>query len=156
MLDITIQGRGQFKFSHLVLDYNGTLAVDGVLIEGIAPYLNELAEKLQIHVITGDTFGKARAELANVQCKLTILNPENQVLAKVHYLRQLHEQETIAIGNGYNDHQLLKEATIGIAVVGDEGAATETIMAADLVVPTIFTALGLLQNTRRLLATLRT
>ena len=34
MLEIDIPGRGTFGIRHVVCDYNGTIAVDGHLIEG--------------------------------------------------------------------------------------------------------------------------
>ena len=36
MLTISIPGGATLDIEHLVLDYNGTLAVDGVLLPGVA------------------------------------------------------------------------------------------------------------------------
>ena len=36
MIEIDIPGYKTLHLEHLVLDYNGTLAVDGVLIDGVA------------------------------------------------------------------------------------------------------------------------
>lgn len=154
-LRVKIPGFHNLNLEHAVFDYNGTLAIDGILIPGVEPLLNSLAKHLQIHVLTGDTFGKARQELAGIECHVTILPAENQGAAKASYLKQLHPCEIIAIGNGRNDRDMLNEAKVGIVVLGDEGAATESIMAADLLVPSIFSALALLHDTRKLSATLR-
>lgn len=35
MLEIDIPGRGTFGIRHVVCDYNGTIAADGHLIEGL-------------------------------------------------------------------------------------------------------------------------
>ena len=51
--------------------------------------------------------------------------------------------------------RLLKAAALGIAVVQEEGAAAETMMAADVVSPDIVSALNLLVSPLRLVATLR-
>ncbi|NML47193.1 hypothetical protein HHL11_25830 [Ramlibacter sp. G-1-2-2] len=55
---------GISPLAHLVLDFNGTLACDGRLLEGVAPRLERLSGDLSIHVVTGDTFGGARAALS--------------------------------------------------------------------------------------------
>ena len=60
-----------------------------------------------------------------------------------------------AAGNGRNDRKMLKAAALGIAVIQREGAAAETVAAADVVSSSILDALELLQNPKRLLATLR-
>ncbi|MFN7096495.1 MAG: HAD family hydrolase [Gammaproteobacteria bacterium] len=154
-LRVKIPGFHNLTLEHAVFDYNGTLAIEGILIEGVAPLLNALAKHLQVHVLTGDTFGKARQELAGIDCHVTIIPAENQGAAKASYMKQLHPSEVIAIGNGRNDRDMLNEAKVGIIVLGEEGAATESMMAADLVVPNIFSAFALLHDTRKLSATLR-
>jgi soluble P-type ATPase len=50
---------------------------------------------------------------------------------------------------------MLREAALGIAVVGPEGLAGGALPAADVVVASINDALGLLVNSKRLIATLR-
>ncbi|MBS1224976.1 MAG: hypothetical protein H6R24_1654, partial [Proteobacteria bacterium] len=84
-----------------------------------------------------------------------ILPPGNQAAAKADYVRQLGGQTTVAIGNGRNDRLMLEQAALGIAVLGEEGTAAAAILAADLVVQDVFSALDLFRNPRRLVATLR-
>ena len=50
---------------------------------------------------------------------------------------------------------MVKEAALGIAVVGREGIATETLIAADIVCDNVLDALELLLNPKRIIATLR-
>jgi soluble P-type ATPase len=50
---------------------------------------------------------------------------------------------------------MLREAALGIAVLGPEGLALDALQSADMVVPDIHAALSLLQDPRRLVATLR-
>ncbi len=57
MIEILIPGYKTFRFQHLVLDVNGTIAKDGQLIEGTEELLTELRSKLEIHLITADTHG---------------------------------------------------------------------------------------------------
>ncbi|MGZ9224367.1 MAG: HAD family hydrolase, partial [Anaerolineales bacterium] len=64
-------------------------------------------------------------------------------------------ESVVAIGQGANDAAMLKEAALGICVMSQEGAATETILSADLMMPTITAALELLDKPLRLVASLR-
>lgn len=155
MLTIKIPGFGNLNLEHAIFDYNGTLAISGLLIKDIAVQLNALSNYLQIHIVTGDSFGNAKEELVNIPCQLIILPPDNQGIAKEKYIDQLNPSKTIAIGNGRNDFYMLKKACLGIAIMGDEGAANETIEAADVVVPNIYRAFDLLNDPRKLIATLR-
>ena len=155
MLTIDIPGNKVLKLSHLVLDYNGTLAVGGSVITGVRERLNTLAELLTVHVITADTFGKAAENLKNINCHLTILDKGNQQQQKADFIKKLGEQNTVAIGNGLNDALMLKEASLGIAIIQQEGAAFKTLQSADVVINNITDALDLLLNPMRLKATLR-
>ncbi len=155
MIDITIPGSGKIQLEHLVLDYNGTLACDGNLLECVAERLTALAQVLTIHVITADTFGKVQAAMAGLPCMVRILPQTGQGHAKMAYVWQLDRTRVAAIGNGRNDRLMLQAAKLGIAVVGPEGAAVDTLHAADIAVPNIHAALDLLQNPLRLVATLR-
>jgi len=155
MIEINIPDYGQLQLEHLVLDYNGTLAYDGVLRDGVIAALQELANMLSIHVLTGDTFGLARSALTVLPCMLLILSAEGQDLAKKRYVEELGAHRTACIGNGRNDRLMLQVAALGIVVTQEEGAATEALQAADIVCPSIESALGLLRNPLRLVATLR-
>lgn len=155
MIKITIPGFKNLEIDHLLLDYNGTLAQDGKLIGGVEQRLNHLAEKVQIHVITADTFGQVEQELKEITCRLQIIPKGNQALSKLDYLNQLGVESTVCIGNGYNDYLMLKEAPLGIALCQGEGGATKAMLAADLVIGDILAALDLFVNPLRLIATLR-
>jgi soluble P-type ATPase len=155
MLEIDIPGHLMLRLQHLVLDYNGTLAQDGVLIGGVKERLHALSSMLQIHIVTGDTFGKARDELIGIPCELLVLPAEGQGQLKRQYIQQLGCETTVCIGNGRNDRLMLKEAGLSIAVVQTEGAATQTVLAATVLSPDILAALDLLIYPLRLVATLR-
>lgn len=155
MIEITVPGFKRLQLNHLVLDYNGTLARDGKLLEGVRERLNALSSQVQIHVLTADTFGNVKSELSEISCRLFILPPGNQEIGKLEYVQQLNPATTVCIGNGRNDRLMLKEAALGIAVMLEEGAAVETVMAADVVSRHISDALDLLTHPGRLVATLR-
>lgn len=155
MLFIEIPGQPTLELEHLVLDFNGTLALDGQLLEGVTSRLERLASHLSLHVLTGDTFGRARAQLAGLPCTVTVLDFADQTLAKQRYVEHLTPLRTACIGNGHNDHLMLGCVVLGIAIMQGEGLAVPTLLAADLVVPGVLDALDLLLNPLRLIASLR-
>jgi P-type E1-E2 ATPase len=155
MIAVEIPGSVSFHALYLVLDYNGTLAVDGMLIPGVKELLDSLAAHIEIHVVTADTFGKVREELRDIKCEVVVISGENQSEKKYEYISQLGVDGVIAIGNGRNDSQMLKNAVIGIAVIQKEGASKESILEADIVCHDIIDALNLVMNPLRLTATLR-
>ncbi len=155
MIEVVIPSYGTLKLKYLVLDYNGTLAVDGRIYSGVADILNNLSDKLIIHVITADTFGQAKAHLFGVNCQLTVLNGGDQDKTKLNFIRDFGSENVVSIGNGRNDCLMLKESILGIAVLLSEGLALESMLAANIVCKDIVSALELFINPLRLVATLR-
>ena len=155
MIQVDIPGYRVVQLEHLVMDYNGTLAVDGCLEGGVREALEALSAQLTIHVITADTFGLAAGQLKDSPVQLSVLPPGYQDVAKRDYVNRLGCAGTVAVGNGRNDRLMLKAADLGIAVVLREGAAAVTLAAADIVCMGIVPALELLLHPLRLTATLR-
>lgn len=155
MMNIEIPGRSPLTLEHAVFDYNGTLARDGILLAGLHESLRQLAELIELHVVTGDTFGQAAAQLSELPCRLTILPASGQAMAKRAYVEKLGDDHTVAIGNGFNDRLMLQAAALSIVVLQDEGVATESLLAADMVARSITDAIDLLLQPVRLVATLR-
>lgn len=155
MIQVTIPGRGSMNLEVLVLDYNGTLALDGQMFESVRESLKRLAPYLDIHILTADTFGTVEQQCEGLPVQVKVLENINHTQEKADYLLQFVSREIVAIGNGANDQLMLEKAHLGIAVLGFEGASTKTLMSADLVVKQIEDGLGLLSKTQRLKATLR-
>ncbi len=155
MIQVDIPGYRVLQLTHLVMDYNGTLAVDGELEAGVREALSALSDHLTIHIVTADTFGLAAEQLKDVPLNLSILPPGHQDVAKRDYVNRLGCAQTVAVGNGRNDRLMLTAAELGIAVVLREGAAAVTLAAADIVCMGIVPALELLLHPLRLTATLR-
>ena len=155
MLDINIPGAQPLRLTYLILDYNGTLARDGSILPGVAERLKILAEHLEIHIVTADTFGNVLTQVARLPVKLAIILPEKQAQAKAAYIENLGPSNAVAIGNGRNDALMLQQAALGIAVMQTEGAATAALLAAEIITPGIIDALDLLLQPDRLKATLR-
>ena len=155
MIEINIPGRSPLRLEHLVTDVNGTLAVDGQLIPGVAKQIGALSDRLTIHLLTADTHG--RQALINQQLNLTAvrIQPGNEAEQKAEYVRQLGADSVAALGQGANDALMLDAAALGICVMSQEGVAVETLSASDLLLPNITAALELLDKPLRLIATLR-
>ena len=155
MIEIDIPGNKILQLEHLVLDYNGTIAFDGALIDGVKECLAELSQMLTVHVITADTFGSVKKALEDIDCKLAVIPLDRQDAAKLEYVKNLGCEQTVSMGNGVNDRLMLKASALGVAVIQREGAAFETLASANVVCTDIQSALSLLSNPLRLVATLR-
>jgi len=155
MFELDVPGFGPLRLKHLVSDFTGTLSVDGRLMPGVKERLNRIAEFLQIHILTADTFGMAKAELEGIKCIVHILEGKEHDVQKEDYVKQLGRDRVIAFGNGNNDRRMLKAAKIGIAVCLNEGCAIDAIVSANIVVTSTTDALDLPLNPKRLKATLR-
>jgi soluble P-type ATPase len=155
MMTIDVPGFGLLRLEHLVSDFTGTLSEDGRLVPGVKERLNTLAEKLAIHVLTADTFGRAREELSGVHCSVRILEGSRHDVQKERYVSSLGQERVVALGNGMNDWAMLSSARLGMAVSLGEGCATNALKSADVFVPYVLDALDILLEPRRLVATLR-
>ena len=155
MLKINIPGREELVLNHLILDYNGTIAEDGEIIESIRPRLAELSKDLSIYVITADTNGTAAKKCEDLPLQVLTF-PTTQVGdIKARETKKL-EGGVITIGNGFNDIQMSDVADLSICVIGREGCCGTLVAHTDIVVTSIDDALDLLLKTGRIRATLRT
>lgn len=155
MLNVTIPGREELTLNHLILDYNGTIAEDGAIIEGIARRLEELSQKLSIYVITADTHGTAARNCESLPVEVKTFPTVQVGQIKAEEARKL-TGGVASIGNGFNDIMMSDACDLSICVIGKEGCCGALIAHADVVVTSIHDALDLLLKTDRLRATLRT
>lgn len=155
MLKIKIPGREELVLNHLILDYNGTIAEDGEIIEGIRPRLAALARDLSIYVITADTHGTAAKKCEGLPLKVLTF-PTTEVGAIKAQEADKCAGGVITIGNGFNDIQMSDAADLSICVIGKEGCCGALLQHCDVVVTSIECALDLLLIPGRLRATLRT
>jgi P-type E1-E2 ATPase len=155
MIRFNVPGLGEYQLEHLVMDVNGTLAVDGELIQGVALKLSTIQGMVRIHLLTADTHGKQY--LIDQQLGLTAvrIQPGGEALQKAEYVHRLGSNTVVAIGQGANDAEMLKAAKLGICVLSVEGVARDTLLACDLLAPTILSALELLEKPARITASLR-
>lgn len=155
MIELEIPGRGTIQLEHLVLDVNGTIARDGRLLEKIAKPLVGLKDRLTIHLVTADTYGKQDTIDIMLGLKAVRIGGGGEPEKKAEFVRGLGAEKVVAVGNGANDALMLKEAAIGIAVMSEEGLAVGALLAADIFVGGAVEALNLLEFPSRLVASLR-
>ncbi len=127
MIELTIPGRGDLSLEHLVMDVNGTLAVDGILMDGVARRIANLRDRLTVHLLTADTHGGQAAidHLLNLQA--VRIQRGDEAGQKAAYVRQLGAEHVAAIGQGANDASMLAAAALGICVMSIEGLAVEAL-----------------------------
>ena len=155
MIKIDISGWGNIEIDNLVLDLNGTIATDGKIPSEVKEKINSLSDKVKIYILTADTQGTASEESSDMGVELVKVSEKDSAEVKLRVLESLDPTSTVAIGNGNNDYLILKEAALGIAVLGDEGLSVFAIKNADIVVKNVSDALDLFLRPKRLIATLR-
>lgn len=155
MIEIDIPGGTTLQLAHLVLDFNGTLAVDGELIQGVGSRLEQLAKYMHLHVLTADTHGTVAEKLKDLPCTLHIIESAEQDKQKRDYVFSLGAGKVVAVGNGRNDSLMLKDAALGLAVIHGEGGCSAAVLASDIVFSHICDGLDCLLKTNRIRATLR-
>jgi len=154
-LEITIPGRTTFRIKNLLLDLNGTLGLDGHLLDGVEKRLLNLRDSFNIYIMTADTHGTAKTLKKQLGVQFVPMEKNYGMVQKLEFLKRIGEGSTITIGNGSNDVLMLKEAAIGICVIGKEGASWEAVQNSDVIVQDINDALEMLLNPKRVIATLR-
>ena len=152
---IDIPGWGNIDIKNIVIDLNGTIATDGRVPLELKEKIATLSNLTKIYILTADTQGTANEEILGMNVELIKIPEEDSKQGKFDFLKTLNLEMTVAIGNGSNDQLILKEAALGIAVLGDEGVSVSAIKSADIAVKNIQNALDLLLKPKRLVATLR-
>lgn len=153
-MQIPIPGQGSLVMNHLVLDFNGTIALDGKVLPAVREKLMELAKLLQIHVLTADSNGSAAKECEDLPVTLHIIGKDHQREEKSSFVRSIAPGIAV-LGNGVNDELMFREADLSIAVIGKEGCATATLLASTIAVHDVIDGLDLLLMPHRLIPTLR-
>ena len=159
MISLDIPGFGLLEIARVVSDYSGTHSCAGVIRPAVRERLARLAESVEVHILTSDTFGTAERELHDLPVTLHLLMGEDHDKQKRAYALELDPQHVAAFGNGNNDRLLLSTVRdaggLAIAVDNGEGCAVESMLAANLVIHGAENALDLLLDSNRCKATLR-
>lgn len=157
MMTITIPGYRTLDLHHALFDYNGTLAVDGIMAEEIKRGLLRLTEHLTVHIATAGTHGGLEhlKPLTDAGATLDLISPGKEAEQKLALLNNLGSEITVAAGNGANDLLMMMNAALAIGVMSNEGICSTVATAAQLIVPSPAALLEVLLNPKRIIATLR-
>jgi soluble P-type ATPase len=149
-----IPGQGPITIKTIILDLNGTLSVAGTVPDGVKDRLADLKAKgLRLLFFTGNTRNDADDLAADlgIDWKLAKNARDKRDLAL-----ELDPNTCASIGNGLIDLELMKAVKLRIVTLQAEGVHVQTLLASDIVVPSILDALDLFIDEQRLIATLRT
>jgi P-type E1-E2 ATPase len=144
-----------FLLRHVVLDVNGTVALDGRLLPGVRERVSALRERARVVIASGDTFGTAAGIAADLDVELEPLSAQGQAEQKRALVERLGAAQAAVLGNGRNDALALEAARLALVVIGSEGASGAALRTADAVVASAPEAIDLLLHPMRLVATLR-
>ena len=151
-MKIDIPGVIAFDLKNVFIDYNGTIAYEGNLLPGILKQIKELSSLYKLHILTGDTYGTVTALLKDESIDVILAYTAKE---KLSVIKGFNPSECICIGNGSIDALMLKEAAVGICVIGKEGCSTKAILNSDIVVNDIFDAFSIISHSNQLIATLK-
>jgi soluble P-type ATPase len=154
LIQIEVPGWSTCELQHLVLDLNGTVALDGEPIAGVDDRVAALSAYLAVHLETADTHGQAEETGQQLGGQLVRVAPRYEASQKRALVERLGAAQVVAVGNRTNDARRLAAAALGIAILGREGWAIETSRA-DLALSCTEDALDLLLRPQRLIVTLR-
>lgn len=154
-MHIEIPGYTTLDLKYLLLDYNGTIALDGRMNDSTKNLICEIAKELEVFVLTADTHGTAAKECEGLPVTLKTFPTDNAMHSKLEILQSLDKSYCCAIGNGRNDILMCKDAALSICIMGDEGCCSKLIEHTHITVKSIEHALSLLLKPKRLIATLR-
>ena len=149
-----IPGFQPIEVEHLLLDYNGTIAKDGIMPESVRSLIARLSEKLQVTVLTADTHGTVRAQCEGLDVHVETFPRAGAAQCKRDYAQGL-QGGAACLGNGFNDILMFDECALSIAVMDAEGACAKLIPHADILVRSMEEGLEMLLVPDRVRATLR-
>lgn len=89
MLNIVIPSRGVISLEYMVLDVNGTIALDGQIIPGVDERLDKLGELLGLWLVSADTQGTLASLAAGLQVHTRLLQPGGEAAQKAALVEEL-------------------------------------------------------------------
>ncbi len=155
MIEINIPGRKNLKLKNIVFDYNGTIALDGVVPKSVKDMILSISECLNVYVITADTYGNAKTECEGLPINLETFPNGKATQYKKEFVEKIGAEDTMAVGNGLNDVEMFKVAGLSIAVIGEEGCSSQAIMYSHITVNHINRVFDMIMKKDRIKATLR-
>ncbi|MHA1149323.1 MAG: HAD family hydrolase [Promethearchaeota archaeon] len=157
MKKIQIPNHGELIIKNIIFDINGTLQFKGVISDEIISKFRELKKIYNVYLVSSDTRGNLKTIASKLEVEYVKINPKGitDSEAKNQELIKLGKDITIAVGNGNNDDLMLKNAVIGIVIIGTEGASVKSIINADVAFNDPINAIDFLLDDTMIISTLR-
>jgi soluble P-type ATPase len=144
MIPIERPGLDPLEIEFVLLDFDGTLAIDRRVHPKAKDKINLLSKRTNLYVLTTQKKELIEERLRKVKAEIIYLAEGDSSRRKLDLLRQLGPSRCAAIGNGMDDAAMIEEAGIGICIIGKEGTSGEAMNNADLVFTDILDALDFL------------
>ena len=152
---IDIPGYKELNITTLLLDYNGTIATDGVISNTVKTRLHNLSKDFDIYALTADTHGTARKQCEDIPVTVHTFPVGNAADYKEEIINKIGGEQCVVLGNGRNDIKMFRKAALSIAIMDTEGMCAKLLSESDICVTSIENGLDLLLNPKRIIADLR-
>ncbi|MBD3342089.1 MAG: HAD family hydrolase [Candidatus Lokiarchaeota archaeon] len=158
MRKINIPNLGDITIKNIIFDINGTLQFKGKIDANLVLRFQDLKKYYNIYLVSSDTRGNLREIAKKLEVDFIKINASsiNDAESKLAELDRLGPEITVAVGNGNNDVMMLKNAVIGICIMGAEGASSKCLLNSDVVFHDPISAIDFLLDEKMMIATLRT
>jgi soluble P-type ATPase len=148
-----IPGLGDLELDTLILDLNGTIAVDGSLLGGVKEGIKKLQDAgIEVVFFTGNTNNDAEKISSDLGIGWKLAK---NAIEKAELALSMGSTNIVTIGNGSIDAELFKVAKLSILTIQAEGASKKAFDNCDILTTSIADALEILILPSRLIATLR-
>jgi len=154
MISIQRPGMESLELHFVLIDFEGTLAMDGRVHPKAKDKVNLLSKRVTVYILTKSSKGKVEETLKKMKAEILYMTEGDSSQQKLDVLQRLGPHQTAVIGNGFDDVQIMEQAGLGMCVIGKEGSSTEAVAKADLVVASVLDALDFLLKPLRQGATL--
>ena len=154
MISIQRPGMESLDIHFVLIDFEGTLAMDGRVHPKAKDKVNLLSKRATITILTKSNREKVEETLKKMKVEILYVTEEDSSQQKLNVLQRLGPHQTAVIGNGLDDVRIMEQAGLGLCVIGKEGSSAEAMVKADLVVTNVLDALDFLLKPLRQRATL--
>ena len=154
MISIQRPGMESLDIHFVLIDFEGTLAMDGRVHPKAKDKVNLLSKRATITILTKSNREKVEKTLTKMKVEILYVTEGDSSQQKLNALQRLGAHQTAVIGNGLDDVRIMEQAGLGMCVIGKEGASAEAMAKADLVVTHVLDALDFLLKPLRQRATL--
>ena len=154
MISIQRSGMESLDIHFVLIDFEGTLAMDGRVHPKAKDKVNLLSKRVTVYILTKSSKEKVEETLRKMKAEILSVAEGDSSQQKLNVLQRLKPHQTAVIGNGLDDSPIMEQAGLGMCVIGREGASAEAMAKADLVVTNVLDALDFLLKPLRQRATL--